>query len=198
MGSGDVRGASFLVIAGTVLVATATLMLFWFIYKLRPVSFSLRCRPPKTFAFFHPYANGGGGGERVLWKMIQFLQQLQQQQQGSSSASSSNNTKEEMEIVIYTIDPPTTKEDELRRDAEQRFYVQIPKPIRLVSLEEYKDCLRPRPFLSLVMETYGTMQLARHALSKFQPDVFCDTTGCAFTFAVVRWVCHGIRALSDH
>jgi alpha-1,2-mannosyltransferase len=142
----------------------------------------------KTFAFFHPYASGGGGGERVLWKMIQYLQ--------LSASHIENEHQEEMqqqtnhlEIVIYTIEPPCTDEYELRKEAERRFDVHIPKPIRLISLQEHKDLLQPRRFLSLVMESYGTMRLARQALSKFQPDVFCDTTGCAFTFVVVRWLC---------
>lgn len=30
--------------------------------------------PRKTIAFFHPYTNDGGGGERVLWGALQALQ----------------------------------------------------------------------------------------------------------------------------
>ena len=110
-----------------------------------------------------------------------------------------------IEIVIYTIDPvSTTKEDaslELRLDAERRFDVNIPYPVRLVSLEQYQDYLSPRPFLSLVMESWGTMKLAYQALLLVGPQqqqynyqdqdfefIFCDTTGCAFTFLVVRWI----------
>ena len=108
---------------------------------------------------------------------------------------------DEIEIVIYTIDPPSTNEYDLRLDAERRFNVRIPKKVRLVSLEEYKEYLSPRPFLSLVMESWGTMKLARRALmatilneneQEMYEDceyVFCDTTGCAFTFAVIRWMC---------
>ena len=32
------------------------------------------------------------------------------------------------------------------------------------------------------------MKLAREALKRHQPDVFCDTTGCAFTFVIARWM----------
>ena len=28
----------------------------------------------KTFAFFHPYCNAGGGGERVLWVAVRSIQ----------------------------------------------------------------------------------------------------------------------------
>jgi alpha-1,2-mannosyltransferase len=125
---------------------------------------------PQVFGFFHPYCSGGGGGERVLWKMIQVLQS-----QGKSA-------------VIYTIDPPDIDEARLRQDAERRFDVQISQPIQLISLEQYKDYLLPSPYLSLILESFGTMRLARKALKQFQPDVFCDTTGAAFTFLVARWM----------
>jgi alpha-1,2-mannosyltransferase len=188
-----------------------------------------RCRRDAkkvVYAFFHPHASGGGGGERVLWKMIQFLQSSSHrslrcgegESEGFAGIGQSNpiNNKEtqdgnrkdngdgddNVEIIVFTIDPPSTNEHDLRLDAERRFGVSIPRKVRLVSLEEYKDYLSPRPFLSLVMESWGTMKLARRALmapildekNEQQIDkdcefVFCDTTGCAFTFAVVRWMC---------
>ena len=206
--------------------------LFFFLYRFRLLYSASRRdqqnrRPKKiTYAFFHPYASGGGGGERVLWKIIQFLQllsqknqhrqlrlrQQQQQQQQSSKKEDDGDNKDDhddddddiVEIVIYSIDPPSTDEADLRLDVEQRFDVKIPCPVRLVSLEEYKEYLSPRPFLSLVMESWGTMKLARQAvlLMKKQQQqqsesecesesefIFCDTTGYAFTFAVVRWMC---------
>lgn len=127
-------------------------------------------KKPKVFAFFHPYCSGGGGGERVLWKIIQNLQ------------------RHGKECVIYAIDPPTTNEAQLRKDAAQRFDVEIHQPVTLVSLEAYKHFLLPSPFLSLILESWGTMKLAYQALKIHSPDVFCDTTGCAFTFVVARWM----------
>ncbi|CAM9547726.1 unnamed protein product, partial [Heterosigma akashiwo] len=36
-----------------------------------------QCGPKTiTIAFFHPYCNGGGGGERVLWKAITAINRL--------------------------------------------------------------------------------------------------------------------------
>jgi alpha-1,2-mannosyltransferase len=205
--------------------------LFFFLFRFRSLYSASRRdqqnrRPKKIiYAFFHPYASGGGGGERVLWKIIQFLQllsqkgqhrQLRLRQQQQQQQQKQNNKKEDdddnkdddddddddvVEIVIYSIDPPSTDEADLRLDAEQRFDVKIPFPVSLVSLEEYKEYLSPRPFLSLVMESWGTMKLARQAilLMKKQQQqsesesesefIFCDTTGYAFTFAVVRWMC---------
>jgi alpha-1,2-mannosyltransferase len=198
-----------MIMASTIVLATfVVLLLLLFLLlkmkKLKPYPHRKRpCHDQTTFAFFHPYASGGGGGERVLWKMIQYLQQQQQQSTLNNEQNeqneqtvveqmkdqNNNNINNNLEIVIYTIDPPSTDEYKLRKEAERRFDVQIAKPIRLISLQEHQDLLQPRPFLSLVMESYGTMRLARQALKKLQPDVFCDTTGCAFTFAVVRWLC---------
>jgi hypothetical protein len=48
----------------------------------------------KVIAFFHPYCAAGGGGERVLWKIIEVLGELYEQ--GFN-----------MEVIIYTIDPPS-------------------------------------------------------------------------------------------
>jgi alpha-1,2-mannosyltransferase len=157
-------------------------------------------RSPQVWGFFHPYCSGGGGGERVLWKMIQVLQQQQQQQ--TQLPDDKDSTEEQADrnqcpntIVIFTIDPPDTDEALLRQDAEQRFDVTIPYPVQLVSLAAYKKCLEPAPFLSLVLESWGTMKLAYHALRLYQEqqhhrttslDVFCDTTGCAFTFVVAK------------
>mmetsp|Transcript_12101 Transcript_12101/g.35077 ORF Transcript_12101/g.35077 Transcript_12101/m.35077 type:complete len:555 (-) Transcript_12101:78-1742(-) len=150
-------------------VALAALLVSSFVILLRTQDSSQRPASPSTFAFFHPYCSGGGGGERVLWKMVQLLQ--------------GKNKR----CVIYTIDPPDVDESQLRADAERRFDVKVPAPVHLVSLSEHKGLLKPQPFLSLIMESVGTMRLAYHALAKFDDiDVFLDTTGCAFTFWVVR------------
>jgi ALG11 mannosyltransferase N-terminus len=44
---------------------------------------------PRTLAFFHPFCSSGGGGERVLWKMIEALERF------------------EYDLVIYTVDAPS-------------------------------------------------------------------------------------------
>jgi hypothetical protein len=49
----------------------------------------------KVIAFFHPYCSAGGGGERVLWKIIEVLGGLYEQ--GFA-----------LEVIIYTVDPPST------------------------------------------------------------------------------------------
>ena len=50
-------------------------------------------------AFFHPYCTGGGGGERVLWKMIQVLGRLIDREGGDLLIHPT--------VTIYTIDDPS-------------------------------------------------------------------------------------------
>jgi alpha-1,2-mannosyltransferase len=45
----------------------------------------------KRIAFFHPYCLAGGGGERVLWKAVQALDDLCDE--GFS-----------IEVIVYTVD----------------------------------------------------------------------------------------------
>lgn len=145
-----------------------------------------RVTNPKVFAFFHPHASGGGGGERVLWKLIQNLQRHDSKSGNEDDDDDDNDNG--IHVVIYTLDPPGQDEAALRADAEQRFDVKIDRPVQLISLQQYQKYLEPKPFLSLLWESYATMQLAMQAIKAYAHfDVFVDSTGCAFSFLVVRW-----------
>lgn len=50
-----------------------------------------------VIAFFHPYCSAGGGGERVLWKMVQVLGDLVDQ----------GYAVRRHQVIIYTVDPPS-------------------------------------------------------------------------------------------
>lgn len=48
-----------------------------------------------SIAFFHPHCSAGGGGERVLWKMVQVLGNLMERGLPLD------------QVIIYTVDRPT-------------------------------------------------------------------------------------------
>jgi ALG11 mannosyltransferase N-terminus len=88
---------------------------------------SLSCQGQNTptngtvMAFFHPHCSAGGGGERVLWKMVQVLGNLVEQRGLSIH-----------QVVIYTVDAPspTYQAGKLffgtkRRVQESRFFTCI-------------------------------------------------------------------------
>jgi ALG11 mannosyltransferase N-terminus len=54
-----------------------------------------RLRRGTTIAFFHPHCGAGGGGERVLWKMVQVLGDLVDRGMLLEK------------VIIYTVDPPS-------------------------------------------------------------------------------------------
>lgn len=72
---------------------------------------------PPTVAFFHPYCNGGGGGERVLWCALRALQ----------------NRYPSVEFAVYTGDQGVTGE-QILEGARQRFNIVLPRPITFVFL----------------------------------------------------------------
>jgi len=185
------------------LVEVALLLLFVALVRLS----SRRDRNKKgvadtvVVAFFHPRCTGGGGGERVLWKMVQVLGEL-----SAHSSGSNGDKKKQIQVIIYTIDAMTeTYERDVRQHVLDRFSLQISPDLQLsfVHLDDYAHLLRPatRSF-SLLVESLGAMRLAFVALQMTLehapltvPHLFVDTTGCAFTYLPARLL-FGCRVLA--
>jgi len=145
-----------------------------FFTKSRVFSRKAAQDPKKTrLAFFHPKCNAGGGGEKVLWCMIEALM--------------NSYSPNDLEIAIYTGgDAP---DDEILKKAEDRFLTKLPyKPLfirldrdRIIDPDLY-------PVFTMLGQILGTNILAANALSKYVPDYFVDTTGLAFCYALVKFL----------
>lgn len=127
-----------------------------------------------TIGFFHPYCNAGGGGERVLWCAIQAL------------AAATEDRK--LKVVVFTGDKGVSGEAILQR-AQDRFNISIPQSLNVqfvyINTRKYLEAdMYPR--FTLAGQALGSMLVAAECLSKLVPDVWCDTTGAAFTFPVAR------------
>lgn len=63
------------------LYTTILTVCLFFLNVLAFVAMYVRSRKPsrmgkkRTYCFFHPYCNAGGGGERVLWTAVQTVQE---------------------------------------------------------------------------------------------------------------------------
>ncbi|KAJ7145790.1 glycosyltransferase family 4 protein [Mycena epipterygia] len=129
--------------------------------------------PPSTkvFAFFHPYCNAGGGGERVLWVAIAYIQR----------------THPDLLCVVYTGDTSATKSSILEK-VQSRFAIALsPSTLHFVFLTRrvlIEDSTYPR--LTLIGQSLGSVCLVAEALSLFVPDAYIDTMGYAFTLPLVR------------
>ncbi|KAI1885429.1 hypothetical protein AGOR_G00220070 [Albula goreensis] len=123
-------------------------------------------------AFFHPYCNAGGGGERVLWCALRALQ----------------NRYPDVSFVVYTGDQGVTGE-QILDGARRRFNIRLPRPVRFVFLKQrllVEATLYP--YFTLLGQSLGSVFLGWEALSAFVPDVYIDSMGYAFTLPLFRYL----------
>lgn len=128
-------------------------------------------RQEKSIGIFHPYCNAGGGGERVLWSLIQTIQ----------------SRYSDYKVVIYTGDCDVDAAIILRK-VESSFKINLGKNkpdfifLRSRSLVEAKWY----PFFTLAGQSLGSVILALEALCKFTPQYYIDTMGYAFSYPIFR------------
>lgn len=127
--------------------------------------------PPVLIGYFHPYCNAGGGGERVLWTIIQGLQ--------ISHPYAIH--------AIYTGDTEVSKED-MVSNVKTRFNIEIqPETVALIYLHKRKWVEAERyPRFTMLGQSLGSLILGWEAMSQLIPDVFFDTMGYAFTYPIVQ------------
>ena len=105
----------------------------------------------------HSNSNAGGGGERVLWTAIAYLQREDPQ----------------VVSVIYTGDIGVSKE-EIVAKVKQRFGISLnPHTLAFIYLRGrwlVEDTTWPR--FTLLGQSVGSMLLAAEALQGLVPDVF--------------------------
>eukprot|EP01087_Luapelamoeba_hula_P004394 TRINITY_DN1433_c1_g1_i1.p1 TRINITY_DN1433_c1_g1~~TRINITY_DN1433_c1_g1_i1.p1 ORF type:complete len:498 (-),score=73.11 TRINITY_DN1433_c1_g1_i1:64-1557(-) len=125
-----------------------------------------------TVAFFHPYCNDGGGGERVLWCGIRALQYA---------------TNDNVHVVVYTGD--SAEKAAILNKAKGRFGVTFPRDIEFVRLTQRKWIEKERwPYFTILGQSIGSMILGLEALLRHPPSLFIDSMGYAFTFPIFRWL----------
>lgn len=166
-----------------------------------------------TVAFFHPYwcvrcaqyvdvsghpcrsppvpqptntrthSNAGGGGERVLWLAIKALAALHEE-------ASSSPRHRPLHVVIYAgAEDAAVGGAAILAKAEQHFGVQLrgattlPVSFAFVRGRPWLEARR-YPVFTMLGQSAGSVLFALACLAAFAPDVWLDTTGCAFTYPV--------------
>ncbi|XP_051882325.1 GDP-Man:Man(3)GlcNAc(2)-PP-Dol alpha-1,2-mannosyltransferase isoform X1 [Pristis pectinata] len=123
-------------------------------------------------AFFHPYCNAGGGGERVLWCAIRSLQERY------------SNIK----IIIYTGDHDVT-DQEILAGAYRRFNIKLPQSVQFIFLEKrYLVEAKLYPYFTLLGQSLGSVLLGWEALMKCVPDIFIDSMGYAYVLPLFKYL----------
>eukprot|EP00298_Acanthocystis_sp_HF-20_P002103 c12561_g1_i2.p1 GENE.c12561_g1_i2~~c12561_g1_i2.p1 ORF type:complete len:482 (+),score=157.99 c12561_g1_i2:26-1471(+) len=123
-----------------------------------------------SIAFFHPFCNDGGGGERVLWCAIKGLEKQY-------------STK--VECYIYSGENKSSQE--ILSCVKRQFDITFSNKINFIDIKS-RPLLNPSlyPAFTLLGQTIGGLFCALECLLKFQPDIFIDTTGHAVTFPVFK------------
>ncbi|KAM4731480.1 GDP-Man:Man(3)GlcNAc(2)-PP-Dol alpha-1,2-mannosyltransferase-like isoform 2-T2 [Anableps anableps] len=130
-------------------------------------------------AFFHPYCNAGGGGERVLWCSLRALM----------------NRYPNVSFVVYTGDNGVTGE-QILEGARQHFNITLPRPVTFIFLRHRRLVeAASYPHFTLLGQSLGSMFLGSEALTAFVPDLYIDSMGYAFTIPIFRYL-GGCKAAS--
>ncbi|KAK4685333.1 hypothetical protein P7C73_g4818, partial [Tremellales sp. Uapishka_1] len=137
-----------------------------------------KMRVRKTIVgFWHPFCNAGGGGERVLWSAISYLQR----------------TDPDVVILVYSGDYPLASKEEILGKVKNRFSIELdPKTMQFIPLpsrELISDTYWKH--FTLLGQSFGSLVLAYEGLcgkSGLWGDVFLDSMGYAFTFPFVRFI----------
>ncbi|KAJ2256001.1 asparagine-linked glycosylation protein [Coemansia sp. RSA 454] len=138
-----------------------------------------REHPVYYVGFFHPYANAGGGGERVLWTMVKAIQ----------------DKYPFVVCVIYAGD--STSLADLVRGVQTKFGLRINKDtLHVVELTRRLWVEHKYERMTLLLQSVGSVVLAAEALHAFVPDVFVDTVGFAFTYPLVSMLSSRIPVVS--
>ncbi|CAI5711369.1 unnamed protein product [Hyaloperonospora brassicae] len=137
-----------------------------------------------TIGVFHPYANGGGGGERVLYCALLALVRAVKQ------------TERTLKIVLYTGEDGLSAQELVARAAEAFNLVEletmhVAQHLTLVELPSRDRILDPShyPSFTLLWQSVAHMKLAREALQQsaeqhLYPQIWIDTTGCPFSYVI--------------
>ncbi|KAF3931890.1 hypothetical protein ABW19_dt0209506 [Dactylella cylindrospora] len=122
-------------------------------------------KPTMIVAFFHPYCNAGGGGERVLWAAIH-----------------SNQQKHPHILnIVYTGDHVTKAA--ILSSVKTRFDISLDSSlVQFIYLQKrHLVSASAWPRFTLLGQSIGSILLAWEAFGMLVPDVYIDSMGYAFT-----------------
>ncbi|KAM5311149.1 GDP-Man:Man(3)GlcNAc(2)-PP-Dol alpha-1,2-mannosyltransferase [Glossophaga mutica] len=161
---------------GLIVCGTLCLCLIFILWRVRVVLQRRKTSAPTgqkvVIAFFHPYCNAGGGGERVLWCALRALQKKYPT----------------AVYVVYTGDVNVSSE-QILEGAFRRFNIRLTHPVTFIFLRKrylVEDSLYPH--FTLLLQSLGSLLLGWEALTQCVPDVYIDSMGYAFTLPLFKYL----------
>lgn len=123
--------------------------------------------------FFHPYANNGGGGERVLWQAVQ-----------ATLAASERHV-----VAVYTTNIEAEPAAILSK-AKDKFHITVDgNRVVFIYLRRFGNLIDAQYWrhFTLVGQLVGLALLALEALYELAPDIWIDTIGLPGSYLPVAW-----------
>jgi len=139
-----------------------------------------------AIAFFHPFTNDGGGGERVLWCAPSKHRLLPTHPTRRCAVRAVQAAAPHARVYIYTGD--VVSGDALCARAEELFGTPPLRRVQPIRLR-----LRPLvlaelyPVLTLLGQALGSVALGCEAVLRLNPEVFVDTAGYAFAYPLAAF-----------
>lgn len=128
-----------------------------------------------VYGFFHPYANNGGGGEKVLWQAVQAT--LLEDQRNIVAIYTVNTDAEPLEILKKAQE----KFDVVGIDSKRVVFIYLRKYAKYIDESYWKH-------FTLVGQLFGSALLGYDAMFELSPDVWVDTQGLPGSYFLVSWV----------
>ncbi|KAK6466053.1 protein required for asparagine-linked oligosaccharide assembly [Scheffersomyces coipomensis] len=116
------------------------------------------------YGFFHPYANNGGGGERVLWEAVKAT--LLADDKNIAVIYTTNTDVEPLQILQNV----SNKFDIKNLDSSRVLFIYLRRFNNLIDGNYWKH-------FTLVGQLIGSMLLSLEAMQELSPDVWIDTIG---------------------
>lgn len=125
------------------------------------------------YGFFHPYANNGGGGERVLWEAVK-----------ATLLEDDRN----IAVIYVTSDQEPM---EIVRKAEEKFLINMDSPrVVFIYLRRFSNLIDSNYWkhFTMIGQLLGTFLLTLEAMNELTPDVWIDTMGLPCSYLPVHMI----------
>lgn len=123
------------------------------------------------FGFFHPYANNGGGGERVLWQAVK-----------ATLLANDNNV-----AVVYTVSTDQQPAHIINK-VQEKFNIDLDaKRVVFIYLRRFGNLIDNNYWkhFTLIGQLFGSVLLSLEAMFELTPDIWVDTVGLPGSYLMV-------------
>lgn len=145
----------------------------------------------RVISFLHPFCNDCGGGEKVLWQIVEAL----------TKYASVIGNKKDHNFKINILCGIKDDANLIKQNLKNRFEIDLAIgskdnviDIELIRLNS-ANLIRPKNMFTMLLQIIGQIIFAFEIITKVHSDTLIDTTGLPFTYIVLKLV-GGVKLIS--